>query len=111
MCFSDLFILQGLYPGIKTGSVIGSDAVGYITENGTAELPVGQRVLIAPGRGWDSDERAPEKPYGIMGLLPFAGTMTEEPIVVDNEELVACPAHLSNAEASAVPLAGLTAYR
>jgi NADPH:quinone reductase-like Zn-dependent oxidoreductase len=100
-----------MYPGIKMGSVIGADAVGVITKNGTPQLPVGQRVLINSGRGWDADERGPEGVFGILGLLPFEGTLTEEPIVVDNEELIACPQHLTTAEAAALPLAGLTAYR
>ncbi|GAN08306.1 alcohol dehydrogenase [Mucor ambiguus] len=107
----DVWILKGMYPGIKMGSVIGSDAVAYITKNGTNELPVGQRVLLNPGCGWISDERGPEHVFGILGLLPFAGTLTEETIVMDQEELIACPQHLSTAEAAALPLAGLTAYR
>lgn len=100
-----------MYPGIKMGSVIGSDAVAYITKNGTNELPVGQRVLLNPGSGWISDERGPENVFGILGLLPFAGTLTEEPIAMDHDELIACPQHLSTSEAAALPLAGLTAYR
>ncbi|CEP10409.1 hypothetical protein [Parasitella parasitica] len=107
----DVWILKGMYPGITMESVIGSDAVAYITENGTEELPVGQRVLLNPGCGWISDERGPENRFGILGLLPFAGTLTDEPIAMDHEELIACPQHLSNAEAAALPLAGLTAYR
>lgn len=107
----DVWILKGMYPGIATGSVLGSDAVGYITKNGTSSLPVGQRVLLNPGYGWASDERGPEKFFCILGLLPCNGTLTEEPIAMDHEELVACPEHLSSSEAAALPLAGLTAYR
>lgn len=47
----------------------------------------------------------------ILGLLPCIGTLTEEPVAIDQDELIACPEHLSNAEAAALPLAGLTAYR
>jgi NADPH:quinone reductase-like Zn-dependent oxidoreductase len=100
-----------MYPGIKMGSILGSDAVGYIIKNGTPELPVGQRVLLNPGAGWIKDERGPESVFGILGLLPLAGTLTQEPIVMDHDELIACPQHLSAAEAAALPLAGLTAYR
>lgn len=109
--YSDVWILKGLYPGIKMGSVVGADAVGIIAQNGSSELRVGDRVLINPGRNWVSDERGPEGAFGILGLAPFEGTLTEEPILVENDELVACPPHLSNAEAAALPLAGLTAYR
>ncbi|KAI8084419.1 uncharacterized protein B0P05DRAFT_535495 [Gilbertella persicaria] len=107
----DVWILKGMYPDIILGSVLGSDAVGYITQNGTTELPVGQRVLINPGYGWASDPRGPEHKYYILGLLPQIGTFTEEPVAVDHEELIACPDHLSAAEAASLPLAGLTAYR
>jgi NADPH:quinone reductase-like Zn-dependent oxidoreductase len=100
-----------MYPGLVMGSVLGSDAVGHIAKNGTAELPVGQRVLLNPGYGWGSDERGPEKDFRILGLLPCNGTLTEEPIAMDHEELIACPQHLSSSEAAALPLAGLTAYR
>ncbi|KAI9244249.1 hypothetical protein EDC94DRAFT_629744 [Helicostylum pulchrum] len=108
----DVWILKGMYPAIMPGSVLGSDAVGIITKNGTSQLPVGQRVLINPGMGWISDERGPEDGnYLILGLLPCFGTLTEEPVVVNQNELVACPPHLTSAEAAALPLAGLTAYR
>ena len=100
-----------MYPGIKMGSVIGSDAVAYVIKNGTNGLPVGQRVLLNPGRGWISDERGAEHVFGILSLLPFASTLAEEPIAMDQKELIACPQHLSTAEAAALPLAGLTAYR
>lgn len=108
---SDIWILKGLYPGISVGSVIGSDAVGYITKNGSSELPVGQRVIVNPGRNWISDERGPEGAFGIMGLAPVEGSLTDEPILVDNDDLIACPEHLSNVEAATLPLAGVTAYR
>ncbi|KAI8968208.1 hypothetical protein BDF20DRAFT_925274 [Mycotypha africana] len=110
----DVWILKGMYPGIKVGSVLGSDAVGYVikkSDHNDDTIHIGQRVLLNPGSGWVSDERGPEQTFGILGLLPWAGTLTEEPVWMDMEELVACPTHLSNAEAAALPLAGLTAYR
>lgn len=88
-------------------SVLGSDGVGYVTKNGT----VGQRVLINPSIGWDSDERGPEGKFSILGLLPAIGTLTEEEVVVDKKDIVACPEHLSLPEAAALPLSGVTAYR
>lgn len=87
--------------------MLGSDGVGYVTKNGQ----VGQRVLINPGKGWASDERGPEKEFHILGLLPAIGTLTEEEVIVDQEDIVPCPEHLSLEEAAALPLAGLTAYR
>jgi NADPH:quinone reductase-like Zn-dependent oxidoreductase len=100
-----------MYPSIVLNSVLGADAVGHVVKNGTSGLSVGQRVLLNPGYGWNSDERGPEKEFTILGLLPRVGTFTEEPIIMDNDDLIACPEHLSTAEAAALPLAGLTAYR
>lgn len=108
---SDLWILKGMYPGIVLGSVLGSDAVGYITENPPPQLKLGARVILNPSSGWISDERGPETRLRILGLLPCNGTLTEEPIAMDHDDLVPCPAHLSAAEAAALPIAGLTAYR
>ncbi|KAI8981474.1 hypothetical protein BDB01DRAFT_870173 [Pilobolus umbonatus] len=109
----EVWILKGLYPGIVEGSVLGADGVATVLENGTRELPNGKRVLINPGVGWISDERGPEagSNFRILGLLPCIGTLTNEPVAVDHDELVACPEHLSQAEAAALPLAGLTAFR
>ncbi|KAF7724706.1 hypothetical protein EC973_000814 [Apophysomyces ossiformis] len=105
----DIWIMTDMYDGIKLDSVLGADAVGVVVENGpTAAIDVGQRVLINPGQGWESDARGPEGTFGILGLLPC--TLTES-VTVDSKELVQCPDHLSNAEAAALPLAGLTAYR
>ena len=38
------------------------------------------------------------------------GTLSEF-VAVEEKQVVLCPPHLSNAEAAAIPLAGLTAYR
>ncbi|KAI8099951.1 uncharacterized protein BX664DRAFT_322481 [Halteromyces radiatus] len=105
----DIWILKGQYPAIIPGSVPGSDGVGIVTSE-TASFKQGQRVLINPGSGWDEDERAPEQDFKILGLLPCIGTFTDS-VVVDTKELLPCPEHLSTAEAAALPLAGLTAYR
>ncbi|KAG1420156.1 hypothetical protein G6F57_023650 [Rhizopus arrhizus] len=83
---------------------------GFLRVN-TANGNVGQRVLINPGYGWKSDERGPEDEFHILGLLPAIGTMTEEEVIVEKEDVAPCPEHLSLAEAAALPLAGLTAYR
>ncbi|CEG63187.1 hypothetical protein RMATCC62417_00374 [Rhizopus microsporus] len=104
---SDIWILTGNYAGIVLNSVLGSDGVGHIIKNGKID----QRVLVNPAIGWISDPRKPEKTLHILGLLPAIGTLTEEPVVVDQEDVVPCPERLSLAEAAALPLAGLTAYR
>ncbi|KAI9317203.1 hypothetical protein BX666DRAFT_1858002 [Dichotomocladium elegans] len=110
----DVWILKGKYPGIKHDSILGSDAVGFLVKKGTAQAEVGQRVLISPSVNWASDPRGPEGKFGILGLLPSPGTVMStlaEKIHIDGQEVFPCPEHLSTAEAAALPLAGLTAYR
>lgn len=66
--------------------------------------------MISPSVNWDSNPRGPEGAFAILGLLPFPGTLAET-IHIDEKEVFPCPEHLSTAEAAALPLAGLTAYR
>ncbi|CAO3703165.1 unnamed protein product [Rhizopus stolonifer] len=103
----DVWILKDKYAGVSTGSLLGADGVGHITRNGS----VGQRVLLNPGRNWDKDEQGPEGEFGILGLAPLVGTFTNEEVIVKEEDVVPCPEFLSDAEAAALPLAGLAAYR
>ncbi|ORZ00135.1 NAD-binding protein [Syncephalastrum racemosum] len=105
----DLWILKGLYPGIVPESVLGSDAVGTL-QGATSKLAEGRRVLLNPGHGWISRKAGPENKFSILGLLPDVGTFADK-VAIDEDELVACPDHLSTVEAAALPLAGLTAYR
>ncbi|KAI9250518.1 hypothetical protein BDA99DRAFT_608377 [Phascolomyces articulosus] len=107
----ELWILKGLYPEIVHGGAIGADAVGILERPGCSTLEPGQRVLICPSVNWDSDRRGPKpKSFRILGLLPSPGTITDK-MTIDGNEVVPCPEHLSTAEAAALPLAGLTAYR
>jgi NADPH:quinone reductase-like Zn-dependent oxidoreductase len=71
-------------------------------------------VVLIPGVGWDSNPLAPESRgrYVILGSTKGApcGTLSEL-VAVEPKQVVHCPSHLTNAEAAAFPLAGLTAYR
>ena len=69
---SDVWILKGLYPGIKVDSVLGADAVGVVLKS-SGSTKVGQRVVISPGVNWDSHPRGPEGAFSILGLLPNPG--------------------------------------
>ncbi|KAI8142432.1 hypothetical protein BJV82DRAFT_614875 [Fennellomyces sp. T-0311] len=103
----DVWIMKGFYPlPIIPGSVLGSDGVAIVKEGKNK----GQRVLICPGIGWDKDPKGPESDYYILGLLPAIGTFTDQ-VAVDEADLAPCPEHLSTAEAAALPLSGLTAFR
>ena len=72
-----------------------------------------RRVLINPGQGWISDLEGPESPRGYLtlGASP-AGTGTmQEYMLVDQADIVSAPEYLTDAEAAAIPAAGLTAWR
>jgi len=113
----DLFIRQNLYPGIDPSVPLGADGVGIVQSGSTPELDSawrGKRVVLIPGIGWDSNPLAPEARghYSILGGTKGSpcGTFSEL-VAVEEKQVVLCPAHLSNIEAAAFPLAGLTAYR
>ncbi|MEQ8703230.1 MAG: zinc-binding dehydrogenase [Phaeodactylibacter sp.] len=96
----DVWITKGMYPGIRTPGILGSDGAG---------LADSREVIINPNIGW-GDKIAHQKPdYTILGMPAF-GTMAEQ-ISVPADRLADKPAHLNWAEAAALPLGGLTAYR
>jgi len=107
----DLFILQGLYPGISLPVIPGSDGVGAVREvgEGVDSTWIGREVIIEPGLDWGPHEQVQSARYRILGM-PDNGTFAEL-IRIPVVNLQPCPAHLSPEEAAALPLAGLTAYR
>ncbi|KAJ3065501.1 hypothetical protein HDU98_011136 [Podochytrium sp. JEL0797] len=106
----DLFIREGLYPGItQHPSILGSDASGT-TCSASKKFSLGSRVLVNPARGWIADPSCPEGELKVLGLGDEQGTFAEF-ISVHEDDLVKVPDHLSMEEGAAVPLAGLTAYR
>lgn len=107
----DVFIQQGLYPGIKLPVIPGSDGAGVVTDVGRAQDAewVGREVIINPALEWGPDPRAQGPAFRILGM-PDAGTFAER-IVVPVANLAAKPAHLTWEQAAALPLAGLTAWR
>ncbi|KAG0247500.1 hypothetical protein BG011_001387 [Mortierella polycephala] len=110
----ELWILKNMYPGIKFDSVLGADAVGRITElNGeSGHFKVGDRVVVMPSQGWTSSLRGPEveSEYFIRGGTESPGIFTQL-FAADQAEIFKAPAYLTDIEAAALPLAGLTAYR
>lgn len=107
----DIFIRQGLYPGITLPVIPGSDGAGVVHELGAGVDPawLGREVVIEPGLGWGEREEAPAAGYRILGM-PDDGTFAEL-VRVPAASLQPLPPHLSLTEAAALPLAGLTAYR
>ncbi len=96
----DVWITQGLYPGIVPDRILGSDGAGEYD---------GRAVIINPNIGWGSDPRFADKKYTILGM-PHHGTFAEY-LTVPADRLVDMPGHLSWEEAAALPLGGMTAYR
>lgn len=96
----DVYITQGLYPGIKFPTILGSDGAGRVG---------GREVVILPSLDWGKNGAAPGPNFRILGL-PDDGTFAEA-VAVPRGNVFDKPAHLSFEEAAALPLAGLTAWR
>ena len=107
----DVFITQGKYPGITLPITLGSDGTGHVAAlgEGARSLGLGAAVVIDPELAWDDSPTAAQHQNSILGM-PQAGTFAEY-VVVPASAVYAKPAALSDDEAAALPLAGLTAYR
>lgn len=113
----DLFIRQHLYPGTTFGVPLLADGVGIVTSTGnssSAKSWLNKRVILNPGTGWKDSLEGPEHPkgYAILGGTNTnpVGTLADV-VALDEGELEECPKHLSDEEAAALPLTGLTAWR
>ena len=96
----DVWITKGMYPGIKEGVILGSDASVLID---------GKRKIINPGLNWGNSQQHQSTKFTVLGL-PEHGTFSDE-IYIQEKYLYDAPSHLSDAEAAALPLAGVTAFR
>jgi zinc-binding alcohol dehydrogenase/oxidoreductase len=107
----DVFITQGLYPGIAFPSILGSDGCGVVAAHGSgASGPaVGAAVVINPMLAWGDDPRVWQSAGNVLGM-PHPGTFADF-ICVPAENVFPKPARLDIDRAAALPLAGLTAYR
>lgn len=112
----DLFIRQHLYPGTAFGVPLLADGCGTVVEVGSGADPSwkGRRVVINPGEGWKDSLEGPEDKGGykiLGGTKTIPNGTLQEFMVVKQTELEEAPSHLSNVEAAAIPLTGLTAWR
>ena len=114
----DVFLRQKLYPSPSFTTPMLADGCCTVLPHsahpsGSGPQP-GDRVLLNPGSGWISHPLGPESPtgYAILGGTKTnpLGTATTL-LAIDAVETVPCPPHLSSAEAAALPLTGLTAWR
>ncbi|KAK2742737.1 hypothetical protein FQN55_007678 [Onygenales sp. PD_40] len=114
----DLFSRQHLYPGVTFDVPMLADGVGIVVSAGpdvkNPQSWIQKRVVMNPGTGWIDAEEGPESPtgYSIMGGTKFneKGTL-QEYLTLDVSEVEEAPEHLTDAEAAALPLAGLTGWR
>lgn len=107
----DVWIQKGLYPGIKTPIILGSDGAGTVTAVGDNVNPawIGKDVIINPSHNWGDNPDFYGTDHKILGL-PDNGTFAEY-CKVNARYLVEKPAYLSFERAAALPMAGLTAWR
>lgn len=107
----DVWITLGQYPKITFPCVAGSDGAGIVDAVGenVSDALIGNEVVIYPALDWGEDPLCGGKEFRVLGM-PDQGTFAEY-ICVPAESISAKPKHLSWAEAAAIPLAGLTAWR
>ena len=121
----DVWIRMGLYPGLQFDTILGADCCGTLEAVDAADgisatrlaglIGTGADVVVNPSCDWDVagqpsyDEAAPGPFFRILGM-PQDGTLCEW-IAIDASQVFPKPAHLTSAQAAALPLAGLTAYR
>ncbi|NIH80425.1 zinc-binding dehydrogenase [Amycolatopsis viridis] len=104
----DLFLVGAREPG-DARVVLGSDGAGVVVAAGPgAAVAPGTEVVINPSLDWEEPDEVPDVP-AILGV-PTDGTFAEY-VVVPARNVAPKPAHLDWAEAAALPLAALTAYR
>ena len=109
----DVFITQGLYPGIVLPKTLGSDGAGRLAAVGpetSCRVAIGDDVVIDPMLDWGSDPHVWDAKNGSLLGMPRDGTFAEY-VVVPAANVYRKPHGLSFEEAAGVPLAGLTAYR
>ena len=105
----DVWISKGLYANIQYPVIPGSDGAGIVIASSSKHAPIGSRVLLNPNINWGDHASIQSSNYEILGM-PSQGTMAEM-ISVPAHRVHPIPEHLTFEQASALPLAGLTAYR
>lgn len=98
----DCLVRMGQYPTIPLPHIPGGDGAGRRTDTG-------EPVLILPSLNWGADQRGPSAGFSILG--DFTEGTYAELVTVPEENLRPIPSGWSMAEAAALPLAGVTAYR
>jgi NADPH:quinone reductase-like Zn-dependent oxidoreductase len=109
--YKDKMIVEGtLLPDLALPHVPTSDAAGEVVAagSGVTRFRVGDRVVGHTITDWVDGDAPPILHQATIGMsLP--GVLADF-IVIDENAAVATPAHLSDAEASTLPIAALTAW-
>lgn len=112
--YRDLALLKGSYkPGLRLERpfIPASDACGVVVALGSevSRFGEGDRVIPIYTQGWISGQPTPEMRAGRTLGFPLDGVLREY-IAVPAEDAVHVPAHLTDLQAAALPIAGLTAW-
>jgi NADPH:quinone reductase-like Zn-dependent oxidoreductase len=105
----DVYITEGKYARIVLPAILGSDGCGEAVQAPANSHLVGKRVVIDPSLEWGDDPRAQGPQFTVLGM-PTQGTLAEE-ICIDARYVHEAPSHLTDEQAAALPLAGVTAWR
>jgi NADPH:quinone reductase-like Zn-dependent oxidoreductase len=109
--YRDVLMIRGHYnPRQPLPLIPFSDGAGEVVEcgEGVREFAAGDRVMPIFAQGWQSGEPSKAKFKTTLGG-PLDGTLAEY-MVVREDAAVRVPQHLSYAEASTLPCAGVTAW-
>ncbi|CCQ95030.1 Zinc-type alcohol dehydrogenase-like protein C1773.06c [[Clostridium] ultunense Esp] len=108
----DLGVIDGFYyPNMNFPLIPVSDGVGEVVATGerTTRFRVGERVSATFSQRWISGNPTKEWLDGLLGG-PLDGMLAEYR-VLHEDGLVRVPEHLTDAEAAALPCAGVTAWQ
>jgi NADPH:quinone reductase-like Zn-dependent oxidoreductase len=109
--FRDLLIARGQYMRNPLAGVIPlSDGAGEVSAvgSGVTRVKPGDRVAATFARGWIGGPRQPGTVMGDRGGSEDG--MLAEYVVLDEDEVVTVPDHLTFEEAATLPCAGVTAW-
>ena len=109
--FRDLMVVKGLYnPKMRLPVVPLSDGVGEVIEvgEGVSRVKKGDRVAGTFMQKWVAGELTEEKARSALG--GGGPGMLAEYVVLDEDGVVAVPAHLTDEEAATLPCAAVTAW-
>lgn len=110
--YRDLAVLGGDYiKGLPLPYVPASDGAGIVEAvgPGVTRFSVGDRIVPIYTQGWHDGKPTPEQRAKRTIGAPLPGVL-QDYLVIPEEDAVVPPSNLSDLEAAALPIAGLTAW-